>query len=191
MRRTTLTVVVLALAVGVASAAGARRDTFGAGTRTFASPVVYGYPYDSNCPGAGIAEIVDRWGMFECNCTSYVAWALVVNHQRIDWFIPGAMDARNWPHVARLASLRVDHKPARGAVVVWPATAKPFGHVAYVTGLDAEGTIDVAEYNDPSPGGGNTFVFDVRTLVGTAGAVFIHVPHVARRSSFPTESRRR
>lgn len=191
MRRVTLTVVVLALVAAVGPAAGARRDSLRAGTQTFASIVVYGYPYESNCPGAGIADIVDRWGMYECNCTSYVAWALVVNHQRIDWFIPGAMNARNWPHVARLASLRVDHKPAPGAVAVWPAMAKPYGHLAYVTGLDAGGTIDVAEYNDPSLGGGNTFVFDVRTVVGTAGAVFIHVPRVAPRSSFPTESRRR
>jgi hypothetical protein len=53
--------------------------------------IAYGYPYAHRCPGAGIAKKVDRWGMYMCNCTSYVAWALGVNRQRIDWFVPGAM----------------------------------------------------------------------------------------------------
>lgn len=35
--------------------------------------VVEGYPYARACPGAGIAEAVDRWHMYESNCTSYVA----------------------------------------------------------------------------------------------------------------------
>ena len=116
--------------------------------------------------------------MYACNCTSYVTWALVANHQRIDWFVPGAMNAWNWPHVARVASLRVDRVPAPGAVAVWPALAPPFGHVAYVIGVHGDGTIDVAEYNYPGPRGGNTYTFDIRESVGTAGATFIHVPPV-------------
>lgn len=137
-------------------------------------PVALGYPYASRCPGAGLADVVDRWHMYACNCTSYVAWALTANHQRIDWFVPGAMNAWNWPNVARRAGLRVDHNPAVGAVAVWPKLAHPFGHVAYVTGLDA-GRIDVAEYNLPVFGR-QTFIFDERVDVSTAGVVFIHVP---------------
>jgi surface antigen len=142
-------------------------------------PVVYGYPYSSRCPVAGVAEVVDRWGMYACNCTSYVAWALVANGQRIDWFVPGAMDAWNWPHVARLSGYVVDRRPTVGAVAVWPKVARPFGHVAYVTAVRAGGTIDVAEYNLPSFGE-ETFIFDTRTSIGTAGAVFIHVPRRER-----------
>jgi surface antigen len=138
------------------------------------SLIVYGYPYTSRCPGAGIAEVVDRWHMYACNCTSYVAWALTANGQRTDWFVPGSMDAWNWPNVARLAHLTVDTHPAVGAVVVWPRLSKPFGHVAYVTGVQGH-NIDVAEYNLPQFGA-NTFIFDTRDDVPTAGAVFIHVP---------------
>jgi peptidoglycan DL-endopeptidase CwlO len=143
-----------------------------------ASPVriVYGYPYADRCPAAGIGDVVDRWGMYACNCTSYVAWALVANHQSIDWFIPGAMDARNWPHVARLSHLRVDRHPAPGAVAVWPSLARPFGHVAYVTAVHRDGTFDVAEYNYPDVDGLDTFLFNTRTGVRRAGATFIHVP---------------
>ena len=114
------------VATGVASASN--RQGHGRG-----GLIVYGYSYASRCPGAGIGKVVDRWGMYACNCTSYVAWALQANDQRIDWFVPGAMDAWNWPNVARRAGLVVDGDPAVGAVAVWPQLARPFGHVAYVT----------------------------------------------------------
>ena len=159
-----------ALALGVAGSGLARSGA------SVARPIVYGYPYAARCPGAGIAEVVDRWGMYACNCTSYVAWALVANGQRIGWFVPGAMDAWNWPHVARLAGLRIDTRPTVGSVAVWPKLARPFGHVAYVTKIRPDGTIDVAEYNLPGVGGAETFVFDVRSSIATAGATFIHVP---------------
>lgn len=143
---------------------------------TGSAPIVYGYVYTDRCPGAGIADVVDRWGMYTCNCTSYVAWALSANHQRVDWFIRGSMDAWNWPNVARLAHLTVDKRAAVGAVAVWPQIAKPFGHVGYVTGAHADGTIDVAEYNFPGPNGTETFGFETRAFVRPDGAVFIHVP---------------
>jgi len=138
--------------------------------------VVYGYTYTDRCPGAGLADVVDRWGMYACNCTSYVAWALSANDQRIDWFIRGSMDAWNWPNVARIAHLTVDHTPAAGSVAVWPKLARPFGHVAYVTNVEPNRTIDVAEYNFPGPNGTKTWSFETRSFVRTNGALFIHVP---------------
>ena len=159
----------LTLVVGLATAGGraTARDPL---------PVVYGYPYAQNCPGAGLADVVDRWDMYQCNCTSYVAWALTANGQRTDWFIPGAMNAWNWPHVARLAGLVVDRRPAVGAVAVWPRVGAPFGHVAYVFGVEPRGGIDVAEYNLPNFWNPETLGFDVRSDVPAAGALFIHVP---------------
>jgi surface antigen len=176
-----LLAVLVVLGAGVMPTSGAHAKppranaTAGLATR----PIVYGYPYADRCPGAGLADVVDRWGMYACNCTSYVAWALSANHQRIDWFIRGAMDAWNWPHVARLAGLKVDRTEGVGAVVVWPTIARPFGHVAYVTGLEANRTIDVAEYNLPSSGGTETFSFQTRSLVRIGDGVFIHVPRRA------------
>ncbi len=114
--------------------------------------------------------------MYACNCTSYVAWALSANHQRTDWFIPGSMDAWNWPNVALHARLVVDRRPAVGSVAVWPEISRPFGHVAYVTGVHAGHTIDVAEYNYPSVTGAETFAFETRSFVRIGDAVFIHVP---------------
>lgn len=143
-------------------------------------PVVYGYAYASDCPMAGYRKVVDRWGMFMCNCTSYVAWALWANRQRTDWFIRGAMDAWNWPHVARLAHLAVGRRPRPGSVAVWPGLARPFGHVAYVSGVEHDGGIDVGEYNDPRWRSFDPFTFEFRR-VSALGALFIYVP--LRRAS--------
>ena len=140
------------------------------------TPLVYGYPYAARCPAAGIADAVDRWKMDECNCTSFVAWALAANGYRTDWFVPGSMDAWNWPHVARLAGLQVGRTPHAGAVAVWPEVSR-FGHVAYVTSVRPGGLFDVAEYNLP---GGRRFAFDERESLRPGGDVtFIYVP--ARR----------
>jgi surface antigen len=139
-----------------------------------AGVIAYGYPYASRCPGAGIAERVDRWNMYVCNCTSYVAWALSVNGQRTDWFIAGAMDARNWPHVARLRGIPVGYRPRAGAVAVWPRSSS-LGHVAYVTRVRQDGRFDVAEYNLPAAVG-QSFAFDVRFDVSPARVIFIYVP---------------
>jgi surface antigen len=163
-------VLVVAAALLAAGAAGA-------GPRRV---VVYGYPYASRCPVAGIAERVDRWGMYDCNCTSYVAWALHANGQRTDWFIRGAMDAWNWPHVAQLAGIPVGRTPRVGAVAVWPHLSK-FGHVAYVTRLEPGGRFDVGEYNLPLEEGYSPFTFDSRRGVDSAGVVFIYVPRRSAR----------
>jgi surface antigen len=140
--------------------------------------VARGYPYASRCPGAGIAERVDRWKMYECNCTSYVAWALGANGQRTDWFVPGSMDAGNWPHVAAAAGIPMGHAPRVGAVAVWPHLSK-FGHVAYVTAV-RDGLFDVAEYNLPIAGDEESFAFDVRTELSPRGVTFIYVPRKTR-----------
>jgi surface antigen len=137
---------------------------------------IYGYPWASRCPAAGVADKVDRWKMYACNCTSYVAWALEANGQRTDWFVAGAMDAWNWPHVARLAHLPIGRLPRVGAVAVWPRLAPPFGHVAYVTGVRVDGRIDVSEYNFGAREGYAPFTFDLRDGVHPDGAEFIYVP---------------
>jgi surface antigen len=152
------------------------------------SPIVYGYPYAPACPLAGVAERVDRFGMYACNCTSYVAWALHANGMRTDWFIRGAMDAFNWPHVARLKGLQVVSTPAVGAVAVMPRLGGKLGHVAFVTGLGPGNLFSVAEYNLPSWTSGTRFEFDVRSGVSPAGAEFILVPRTREPSQVESEN---
>jgi surface antigen len=137
---------------------------------------LYGYPLAQHCPAEGVADAVDRWKMYSCNCTSYVAWALEANNQRTDWFVPGAMDARNWPHIAKLSGIEVGTQPRVGAVAVWPKLSPPYGHIAYVAEVHPDGTFRVGEYNLGPLHGYLPFTFDVRNDVSTAGAEFIYVP---------------
>jgi len=156
------------LAVGLAAIPGSRS--------AHGAVVLRGYPYAPRCPTAGYKDKVDRWGMYICNCTSYVAWALNTNGQRTNWFIRGAMNAWNWPHVARLKHIPVGNRPRVGSIAVWPEVARPFGHVAYVSRIDEDGAVDVGEYNLPEENGGSPYVFDMRHEVSPNGAVFIYVP---------------
>jgi surface antigen len=135
------------------------------------APVVFGYPYARACPAAGLADRVDRWKMFTCNCTSFAAWALDRNGQRIDWFVPGQMDAHNWPAVARGARIPTGATPRVGAVAVWPRLAPPYGHLAYVIGVHDDGSFDVAEYNLVKQ-----YRFGERLHLGVKGATFVYVP---------------
>ena len=146
--------------------------------------VTSGYPYAAQCPGAGEREVVDRWLMYACNCTSYVAWALAANRQRTDWFVAGKMDARDWPAAARAAGLPVRDRARVGAVAVWPDLKPPFGHVAYVSAVDRDGRFDVAEYNYPGADGPRRpFLFDRRYGLTARGATFIYVPERRRHDA--------
>lgn len=152
-----------------------------------ATPVIYGYPYAAECPFAGVAERVDRFGMYACNCTSYVAWALHANGLRTDWFVRGAMDAFNWPHVARLKGLQVVTRPAVGAVAVMPRLGGRLGHVAFVTGVGPGALFSVAEYNLPSRTSLTRFQFDLRNGVAPSGTEFILVPRTREPSQVDDE----
>ena len=178
-----------ALVLGTATAGAFSTSAVGSlsthpASRPSAAVTTSGYPYARQCPGAGANDVVDRWKLSECNCTSYVAWTLQTNRQRTDWFVPGAMDAQNWPAVAGASGLRVGRRPAVGAIAVWPEVAPPFGHVAYVTGIHGSRYFDVAEYNLPAADGGSKFGFDTRHGLTTGDEVsFVYVP---RRPSPPT-----
>jgi surface antigen len=158
-------IVTLALALSLPAAA----------TATRAALVIRGYPLAYECPRAGELDVVDRWKMDACNCTSYVAWALKANGYRIGWFLPGSMDAWNWPNVARRRGIPVGRVAVPGSVAVWPHLAPPFGHVALVTAVHGDGSFDVAEYNLP---GRRPFSFDRRRRVSARGVAFLYVPRV-------------
>ena len=138
------------------------------------TPLVLGYPYGRECPAAGYAKTGDRWNMNTCNCTSFAAWALAANGQRVDWFRAGQMDAHNWPAVARASGIPVGTMPRVGAIAVWPHLSPPWGHLGYVMAVHADGHFDIAEYNLR-----RQFLFDARYDVSPAGVTFIYVPRRA------------
>jgi surface antigen len=104
--------------------------------------IVDDYPYRNPDNSA------DRWNFFEGQCTSFVAWRIesrlgVPFH---NWYGDVRWgDAHRWDEVARGLGFTVTSIPAPGAVAQSDAGA--FGHVAWVSRVNSNGTVTVEEYN--------------------------------------------
>jgi hypothetical protein len=99
-------------------------------------------PDSRQCP-------IDPWGYTKRQCVSFVAWRLSQDNISFN----GAGNAEKWDDVARERGKIVDNTPAIGAVAQWDANqggALSAGHVAYVTAVNADGTVNVEEYNQNS-----------------------------------------
>lgn len=115
-----------------------------------------GYPWASDTTGGH-----DPWGFTMRECVSYVAWRLDrvgrPIHTRQGWG-----SASGWDDVARRRGVTVTSRPAVGSVAQWNAgessrfisgsargtfTAGSYGHVAWVTGVYSDGSVQVAQYN--------------------------------------------
>lgn len=113
---------------------------------------------DGGCGARAVrsGECFDQWGYEYRNCTSYVAWKLTslgVPSSRVG----GLGNAVQWPANASKRGVHRTAVPEEGAVAVDPHAALPFGHLAFVASLHANGTITVYEYNHPSPSNGFTY----------------------------------
>ncbi|HEX2855933.1 MAG TPA: CHAP domain-containing protein, partial [Propionibacteriaceae bacterium] len=124
---------------------------------------------------------VDPWGFYWGECVSYAAFKVRTSTAWTD-FINNYTDrgtsvhfgnAVEWGAAAQALGIPVNTTPTVGSIA-W-RTSGAAGHVAYVTAVHPNGTIDVAEYNMLVYHG-----FDVRTNIawwtgGTYGfAGFIH-----------------
>ncbi len=101
-----------------------------------------GYPYSE-------IDVPDAWNFLTRECTSYAAWKWNVVYGRD--FIntrPGEGHAYNWPNLARDQGYQVVSKPQVSAIISWQrGPTMPYGHVAIVEAVNADGTINVSEYN--------------------------------------------
>jgi surface antigen len=139
----------------LASAAASAERTSYRGGRS-ASSTAGSYAAVANYNG------VDPWGFYWGQCVSYAAWKV---RTTTDWssfqnYTNGVHfgNAVNWGAAARAIGVRVDTSPSVGSVA-W-RTSGYAGHVAWVTAVHGDGTIDVSEYNFEVPGG-----FDTRSHV--------------------------
>jgi surface antigen len=88
----------------------------------------------------------DPWHYDVRNCTSYVAWRI---NQEFGVDIPGWGNANQWATAAAKAGYRVDQTPAVGTIAVWESY---YGHVAYVTAVNPDGSVNVEQYNKAGTG---------------------------------------
>ncbi len=81
------------------------------------------------------------------NCTDWVAWKV---QQLIGRGIPGLGDAKTWDDRAGAHGFQVDGSPEPGDAAV--KNSGNWGHVAYVESVNADGSVNVSEYNQAGTG---------------------------------------
>lgn len=132
-----------------------------------------GYPY-----GGAQCGSIDQWSFYACQCTSYVAWKSSISgpvsgSMLKTWGSQETANGGDWGRLGRKYGYTVNSTPTAGSIMVFPYWSVPggYGHVAYVTSVNGDGTVNVSEYNYSIPEG-----FGTRTNVNPAnyGAEFIH-----------------
>lgn len=101
-----------------------------------------GYP--NNLANAPQDSIVDPWGMYNRECVSYVAWKVYQKNGYMPYW-GGHGNANQWPANARAAGIPMGSTPRVGSVGV--IYAGPYGHVVWVNSINANGTINISQYN--------------------------------------------
>jgi surface antigen len=111
------------------------------------------YPY------AGASPLnVDPWNFYFRECVSFVAWRMNrdVGRTSAPWWFTNGMggghwgNAHEWDNNAGALGYAVNGTPAVGSVAQWNAGeggAGGAGHVAYVVGVNGDGSVTVEEYN--------------------------------------------
>jgi surface antigen len=115
------------------------------------------YPWAGDTSGGN-----DPWGFTKRQCVSYVAWRLDRAGRSVSTS-RGWGSASGWDDVARRKGITVSSRPTVGSVAQWNAgerstayvsgsasgsfVAGSYGHVAWVTKVYSDGSVQVAQYN--------------------------------------------
>ena len=140
------------------------------------------YPYQNVCNSDYVyagSNIKYPYGGLICQCTDYAsykakeAWG-ITNNWGGHAYAYGNGAGKKVP--SNGATTYVDYSPAPKTIAIWPATGtSPYGHVAWVESVNANGSINVSEYNVNWPSiGCYTKDFCSRNGVGSAGVKFLH-----------------
>ncbi|MGK5673789.1 CHAP domain-containing protein [Micromonospora sp. URMC 106] len=119
----------------------ASHQLLSAGGATY--PALDDYPYKGQSTG------VDPWNFYKGQCTSFAAWALrsrvgvPFHNQYLGQ--PAWGNAKEWVAAAGRAGVPVYNSPKAGDIAV--RLGGTYGHVAFVTRVNSNGTFEVDEYN--------------------------------------------
>ena len=104
-----------------------------------------GYPYVGGWVGGtgGFSPLVDPWGFYYQQCTSYVAWKVYDSGKNMPTWgrMYASANARDWPSFTS----NKGSEPRKGAAAVM--TSGVYGHVMYVEEVYGNGRIRVSDYN--------------------------------------------
>ncbi len=127
------------------------------------TPAISGYPWANDQTNGS-----DPYGMTMRQCVSFAAWYINAHGTPFGHFTKGPKgvgtfgDASTWDSAARTAGFTVSSRPLVGSIAQWHAnekytvtsatgwfaiTAGSAGHVAVVTKVYSDGSVDLAQYN--------------------------------------------
>jgi surface antigen len=127
---------------------------------TPASAVGDDYPYRTATTNAA-----DRWGFTQRQCVSFVAWREARAGHPVSNVAQRWGSALNWDNAARAGGYWISTRPRVGAIAHWNAgersdwwangsrtangyvQAGPYGHVAWVRSVNADGSAVIEQYN--------------------------------------------
>ncbi|MGC5333818.1 CHAP domain-containing protein [Micromonospora sp. DT62] len=107
------------------------------------------YPAKDDYPYKGQTSGIDPWNFYKGQCTSFAAWAVrsrvgVAFHNQYKGQARWG-NAKEWVAAAGRAGVPVYNSPKAGDVAV--RLGGTYGHVAFVTRVNANGTFEIDEYN--------------------------------------------
>ena len=114
----------------------------GGGTIVAGDPNHGGYPaYLNNAPKD---SLVDPWGMYNRECVSYTAWKVHQTYGNMPYW-GGIGNANQWDDNAARLGIPFGKTPKPGSVIIF--NSGRWGHAAWVESVNANGTINLSEYN--------------------------------------------
>ena len=149
----------------------ARRYAGNTGSAVAGDPGRGGYP--NNLANSNYySPVVDPWGMYSRQCVSYTAWKVYQKNGNMPYW-GGVGNANQWPGNARNAGIPVSRTPVAGSVGV--IMAGQYGHTVWVESVNANGTINISQYNEYNAGGSGWGHYSERYNVNPAAYDwFIH-----------------
>ena len=104
------------------------------------------YPWQGDCPGNQDAYGTTINGVYVggyvCECVSYVGWKA---YEYYGLYLAWG-NANYWDNKARLYGYTVDHTPTAGSI--GQMDDRLYGHVWWVESVNADGSVNVTEYNN-------------------------------------------
>lgn len=128
----------------------------------------HGDTYPTPWCNSGQDSMIDYWGMYNRECVSYTAWKVYESGRHMPYW-GGIGNANQWDDNARNAGIPVDGNPRAGDVAI--KNSQPYGHAMYVESVNANGTINISQYNADLAGH-----FSRVYNMSPSGLVFVHFP---------------
>lgn len=132
-------------------------------------------------------DSIDPWGYLTRECVSFVAWRMNVQmgwKPGEPWKFSAATvgllgNANTWGPRLAAQGYKVDSNPTPGAIAWWGGAVNngvitgPMGHVAVVSKVNADGTVDIEQYNGTPP-----HAYSTMTVPKNSPTGYIHVADV-------------